>query len=380
MVQASLVIAPSNGERHTSTLPARHSKSLDQLRINTNNTSTLPRSIQTHYEGFPKPPHPKLTYNGDNRRRESDTSKKQTKPSYYLNKNPIYYKSSSNLEDKTSAVSEPNQHQSLTLPRPILPSRDSYSSGKYTRTSSSAPNPYIVHSAPIRQHIPRSNSTHIFPHTNNPHLENLFQNNTLNSRVPPHRVKTHQSYRDKRRITTDAAVALPQSANNLLDLSSYEGNFYNRNKKEHQYTQQQQQVAIPHNKICANNLIKTSNQSASRQKLSERVHRLITSEPNSSSTDSDSNQNGIYKRLEGSASVPNQLARTTGEALRHARSAASVLEDSISPISALSESLPNLAPPPPAFVSSPLTSNRSLSSTGSTSSLTSEQSGWVSYL
>lgn len=94
--------------------------------------------------------------------------------------------------------------------------------------------------------------------------------------------------------------------------------------------------------------------------------------PNSSSTDSESVQNGT-KRLATSASVPHQLAHG-GDRLRHVRSASSVLEEMFPFGNTASESLPNLVQGPGGQRAAIV----SLSTSASTSSLTSEQSGWVS--
>ncbi|CAG4962717.1 unnamed protein product [Colias eurytheme] len=125
-----------------------------------------------------------------------------------------------------------------------------------------------------------------------------------------------------------------------------------------------------------------------KHKASEKMTQLMSAAASSSSDESIPLQ---LRRLESSASVPYSLDH--GSELRHCRSAASVLDEPNLNNTFGSESLPNLAPPPPpAFESPPLDigdkdfkimppdsflNKEDRRSRSSTSSL-SEQSGWVS--
>lgn len=382
-LQASVNITPH------SALPTRHSKSLDQLKVG--NFATMPcRTI--HHDDRKKKREmssqdANLNQNGCNNYYHS------TLPVRHQNgpgrKFPYTSRSSVDLayrkEPHTSTLLRDNQNWETKQnrkyeyqsqpPRPLSePQSKSASHPRHSCRPSDEVERYIV-CAPAKNatitssssvkcinnstctHFPRSNSTQIFPPNRN-ELDIMFHRSTLilsrnkeqvvipNCKLDPD--KRILNYRRASNVSCRKDYQISNIENTGLVNTLPKYNQSNRVSK------------------CSKEDYKNS--SISRYKLS----REIT--VNSSSTDSESINNSNSKRLQTSASVPHHLAHS-GDRLRHVRSASSVLDELYPLAATASESLPNLIRGAGAGAGNNLLS---LSTSASTSSLTSEQSGWVS--
>lgn len=363
-IQASLNIAPH------SALPTRHSKSLDQLRIG--NFATMP-CRSSHRE---------------DRKKKRDESEQNTTVdgcgNYYITSTlPIRHQASGRkypyasrstvdlaYRKETQARDENySRHYEYRSqpPRPLSQPQSNTSARtkhRYELTDADGQR-YTIEDAtlPISSsakcindscstHFPRSNSTQIFPPNRNELDNAAFHRSTLGltdrheERLP----STNGGCRERR----PNPPYRRRGSNVVCKRDNYPGDDPSTLPK------------CRANKCPKDDHVCVKNSSISRYKLSREVT------VNSSSTDSESVQNSSSKRLQTSASVPHHLAHQ-GDRLRHVRSASSVLEELFPLNATASESLPNL------IASGARIANvLSLSTSASTSSLTSERSGWVS--
>lgn len=495
-----------NEVRNVSTLPARHSKSLDQLKVSPQSMSigqsylpqvqtnricgmnqcsnsyvpqkpqTLPRNLTSSSLHNPRSNDftpmrsdlqmrsgsqtvtPSYGTKGDEYRRNINEFREKYKnpcgsemsnrnkmkameikqstliPNCITNVHPFYYiYNNENVLPKhiDNFIHNPLEFQrgyNMTLPRPMLPPRNSY-------PPVSNKNQQVVDTTMLsNKNIHRSNSTHAFhqrgyneidqnimqnqqqlrtldfipsfpynhsyndctilcqngskypmpndinfgmiPHTEKPQV---LTNNYVSPKSPPSTQSGQSTVKHKKNKSKDQ-TKLHHSAKDLTRVNSSKDSLTSHHSSRSRESKADRST------------LKTEKRSSSssRHKASEKMSQQISEASTSSSNESLPHTS---KRLESSASVPYKLDHGQ-EGLRHCRSAASVLDEANMNNNLFSESLPNLAPPP-AFDSPPLDiadedfkilppdtfkNDEDLEKkrdSGSTSSL-SEQSGWVS--
>lgn len=338
------IYIPSNGGN---TLPTRHSKSLDQLETQNPVVSSLPRQNTLNNQQISlitKPQPPALTYYQPLQQRKNATAEdllkniNEFKEKY---KNPI--DSSKTLAQLTNdvhpnkltngALNHLNQVQTTTTIFPKQIHMNANNVLTLNRITKNSGNPRSDYVHELKQNGPTSNANVIG--------SNQYSTCYYNS-LPKHAGmgisprNTFQPIRGKKssRNGSNASTKSPK-ANKKANLST-----------------------IP----------RSNSSQALRQKNGKKKNEKYTNGNDSSSTDQSKTitPRRRSKRLLSSRSVPFKLELLDTE------------QETVPP--GFSESLPNLAPPPPAFSNSPPLSMKSrnrTSSSESTSSL-SEQSGWVS--
>lgn len=406
-VQASININP-----HQTALPARHSKSLDQLRI-AGHFATMPtRSCTQHVDRKKKVDD--VEHNGctdgkypttsGGRRRLPYASRSTVDLALRCESTPTAERSSSTISGPTASrsgerIRSPRKHyefhhaqqhhqhqhhlsaqqqQKVPPPRPLSEPQQSNTSAHpkhhHCRSSDESERRRVTHRADNTDgtgctQFPRSNSTQIFP-PNRQELDIIFHHSTLILSRNKERPMTPNYRSDPERRHRQHELVSGRAGNHRSNLDS------TRTFPRHNQTSRVNKCSnSKEDYTCAKN-----SSISGRYKLSGSREPIVTS----SSTDSESLPNGAVvghvpagagaatcKRLHTSASVPHHLARGA-DGLRHVRSASSVLDEMFPLAATASESLPNLAQP------EQRAAILSLSTSGSTSSLTSERSGWVS--
>lgn len=390
-MQASVNITPH------SALPTRHSKSLDQLRVG--NFATMPCRIihnddrkkkreissqdaninQNGCSNYCHSTLPVRHQNGSSRKFPY-TSRSSVDLAYRKEPLTSNVVGTSVADDQKWNVKQSRKYDYQSQPpRPVSePQSNSSSHPRHHYRPSDEAERYII-CAPSKDptitssssvkcinnstctHFPRSNSTQIFPPNRN-ELDIMFHHSTLILSK-----NKEQMMIPNCKLDAENRVLNYRRASNVSCRKDYQReNISNIDNSGLVNTLPKYNQSNRVSKCSKEDYMCIKNSSISRYKLSREVT------VNSSSTDSESLHNSNSKRLQTSASVPHHLAHS-GDRLRHVRSASSVLEELFPLAATASESLPNLM-----RGGMGNTNILSLSTSASTSSLTSEQSGWVS--
>ncbi|XP_013146693.1 PREDICTED: uncharacterized protein LOC106109654, partial [Papilio polytes] len=395
-----------------STLPARHSKSLDQLRVsqmaplsvqtitknvrNSSNTSvnypkpyqppqqvkptTLPRSVTT--TTYPTSTTTRCGSKGDDYRRNINEFREKYKNPGNLNANMhgpnnetfhnVGYKYDGNVKPNpnqvygyafgnqgtlqaNNVIRNPLEFQRgyrVNLPRPMLPPRNSYPpvSGKTQATDQT--------NLVSNKHVHRSNSTHVF-HQN---LDSQQQQQQQQIDIEAARNQLRHElnyYLQKGDWSYDFNTgSLIQNYQKKSSKSSDDSGFVMTLDRSSDGTSKSTYSKTPPS--TPHSTIPSVRHKKSRSKESRLNHSAKEGGKINSSRDSLSSHHSIRSRDSKSDRHTSKSDRSTvpysldhGAELRHCRSAASVLDEPNLNNTFGSESLPNLAPPP-AFESPPL--------------------------